>query len=536
MIKVCSLDFVNKETFEADIMTAEGGMLYSSEEKVTPDKILKLYFKEIYVNESQSLDVPEQTAKEEAKSTEAITKLVEEIAAAPTETEDTELAELKDSESTEVNDEAENIPEEPAVVELEEAVEPEPVSIETEEIEEVEEITPEPEAIEPEEIEEVEETAPEPEDIETEAPEEFEEATPEPAEIEPEEPEEVEEPTPEPEEIETEEPDETEEIVSEPIEVEPSEAEEAEEASLEPAAVTNEKTIDVVSEPFLVRQSEAEITEEISSSQEEAIIASEKPAAVDLGEAISAKSSEEAPKELVGAVKGPMSINAERTEHTTDDALKGPRLVESSSVETSDEATKGPVAANFEDKYGSSETKQPYATKAMDEPPAPVPEVVVDKNPPLKFNEEEAKKIVESSLKLGKMFNYSANELKELEQVAYYSNIGITNFRKDDLAKKDFLKMKILSSYQMLSENGKVSNNIAQIIKNCASNYESNSFPLNSQIPYYHIVTITGFYEDLLAVNESKTLTLMKMLQIGGNQFNIFVLHKFIKLMRDSDE
>lgn len=161
---------------------------------------------------------------------------------------------------------------------------------------------------------------------------------------------------------------------------------------------------------------------------------------------------------------------------------------------------------------------------------------IVDENPPLVFSEDQAKRIADVSVRIGKLLNYSGSELKELEQIAYYYNIGITKFRKADLRKNNFRKLKALAGYQQLIEENKLTEKLADIIKFSTNAYESDSFPLNSKIPYNHIISITGFYEDMLAQGQSKNTVLLKMLEMGGNHFNIFVLHKFLKIMRDTNE
>ena len=47
MIKVCSLDFLNKSVFGVDVKNAEGTILQRFDDPVTPEALLKLYFKEI---------------------------------------------------------------------------------------------------------------------------------------------------------------------------------------------------------------------------------------------------------------------------------------------------------------------------------------------------------------------------------------------------------------------------------------------------------------------------------------------------------
>lgn len=54
MIKICALDLLNRETFETDVLSAEGKILCQKGYKITPQIILKLYFKEIFVNEPLS--------------------------------------------------------------------------------------------------------------------------------------------------------------------------------------------------------------------------------------------------------------------------------------------------------------------------------------------------------------------------------------------------------------------------------------------------------------------------------------------------
>lgn len=67
MIKTCSLDFINKRFFGTDIMAQDGTVLFYADDKVTHEKLLKLYFKEIYINEKQvspqSIVEPVQTVE-----------------------------------------------------------------------------------------------------------------------------------------------------------------------------------------------------------------------------------------------------------------------------------------------------------------------------------------------------------------------------------------------------------------------------------------------------------------------------------------
>lgn len=468
MIKVCSLDFVHKETFEADIMNAEGGLLCAASEDVTAAKILKLYFKEIYINESSATDISKTphagtTTIHSNEKNMSIPKIA-----------NSDLTELaKDEKITE------------------------PVIEETVEITDASTAQDMLEKAEAEEI--------------------LAEKT-----------------------VDTTETIETDNEIPTPENLNKAYEEEKEEVLAEQAEKTTE-SVEAESEKVTAEVLNKVVEEktEVSDTSKEPVAASESTK-TDSPKITARPAQSEPEKEspAKAAPKGPMAVNTS-TAHTQEDKeTKGPRAINSEIThEIEETAAKGPIAADITDKYSredSAETKRgPRATedKVFEEP-----KPVVDENPPLTFDENQAKRIVNASIKLGKIFNYSPSELKELEQVAYYCNIGITEFRKNDLQKKDFRKRKILTSYNMLSRSGQVTDDIAQIIKSCASPYESDSFPLNSKIPYYHIVAITNCYEDLLAQSQSKDATLIKMLQMGGNHFNIFVLHKFIKLMKDSNE
>lgn len=59
MLKVCSLDFLNKEEFGTDVLSVTGEVLYASTDKITPELILKLYFKDIYIDETpKKIEIP----------------------------------------------------------------------------------------------------------------------------------------------------------------------------------------------------------------------------------------------------------------------------------------------------------------------------------------------------------------------------------------------------------------------------------------------------------------------------------------------
>lgn len=154
----------------------------------------------------------------------------------------------------------------------------------------------------------------------------------------------------------------------------------------------------------------------------------------------------------------------------------------------------------------------------------------------LKFSEERAKKVAKYSVDLGRILNVPESELKILEQAAYYHNIGIDRFKQSDMSKKGFRKKLAEVSYNILLNEMGMQPVIAETAKFCVINYEPKDFSLHEKIPFHHIVAVTSYYEAMFMKTNSKEKALAKMLQLGGNKFNTFVLHKFITIMKDTNE
>lgn len=235
----------------------------------------------------------------------------------------------------------------------------------------------------------------------------------------------------------------------------------------------------------------------------------------------------------LGAFDGDIIVNAAMGAISTNSVIDGVLGVVKESADSQEE----PVEKEAKKEKKPKEEKEEAEEKVKEPVPAAIEEP--KENPddiPLEFDEEKAKRIIELSSNVGQLLKFTSTELKELEQVAYYCNIGITKFKKGDLKKKGFNKRKAFESYQELIDMGTVSNSIAEMVKYSANNYESESFPLNAKVPYNHIVAMTSFYDDYLEQTKSKKATLLKMMEMGSNHFNTFILHKFIKMMKEKDE
>ena len=405
MIKICSLDFLNREVFETDIMTVDGEVLFPSGEKITPEILLRLYFKEIYI--AQPL-----ADKERVVSMVSAAVLAEATEQAPVANVFAVEADLE----VENNLEVENLSEE-NIKESQEDLE--------------------------EETKKKSKKGPKAalEDIEDE--------------------------------IDT-------------------KAKKGPKAPLE------------------------DIEDEVATTTKKG----PKAAGLNLDEdEVDGKSPRSASaKDDDKDIKGPKQagINLDSQEGEQGEVVKGPKAAGLSKFEVEEEA---------------SARVRSFAMGEGVEIPAVEPE-----NEYFEFDEAKAKRMVKYSLQLGKLAGYSKEELKELEVVAYNSDIGITRFKKTDINKKGFRKMKSIASYEKLKEDGIIPYYLAEMVKSCTSAYESDTLSLEAQTPYSHIVSIVSFYEDSLSKGKEKSEILLKMLQLGGHQFNIFVLHKFIKMMREAND
>ena len=190
------------------------------------------------------------------------------------------------------------------------------------------------------------------------------------------------------------------------------------------------------------------------------------------------------------------------------------------------------------------EEKEPYSASAgsFSQPggSARAPEVKAEEAVPeikqLEFDEAKAKRVSDYAVKLANLIGMSPESIKELEQAAYHHNIGRKMFTVDDLTKPGFKKKQAAASYNILVNEMDFPEKIAEVAKDYIKRYDSGSYKLDkdflSNVSYAHIVAIVDYYDEMLSNNASKSATLEKMLQLGGNKFNIFILHKFISMMR----
>lgn len=439
MIKTCSLEFIDKEVFEVDILNATGEVLFSSEDKVTPERILKLYFKEIYIKER-----PVRKAE-------------------PIIDEDTAVEQL---ETITVQTEEETLIEAELQVEKEINAEPET------NVEAVMTANSATEAI-------VKEAQTEPE------------------------------------------------LVTAAVGANLAESEASETKSGEKSKGKQKGPIEANTQDTIQASVELET----------------RPQAGPVPAYQTGTSEETSTTETKSGPTPSFAFESAPQDSSKSDSKSGPRVASDQEIINAEVLPKKrelgvKAGPSFEDdsednlKDAKSKTKTPRpAFEAEGEVEI---EENIDKD--LKFDETRAKRIANISVKVAKILGFPQKRLDELKEAAYYHNIAITGYKQSDLKRKGFRREVALASYNILLNEMNMPPIIAETAKFCINNYASSSFNLEGEIPYHQIVAITSYYEDLLDRNYSKEKALGKMLQLGGNKFNIFVLHKFIKIMKDSND
>lgn len=163
-------------------------------------------------------------------------------------------------------------------------------------------------------------------------------------------------------------------------------------------------------------------------------------------------------------------------------------------------------------------------------------EVEKDLDENLEFDEEEAVKIQDYASKIGKMLGFSEEKLKNLELAAFNCKIGRSRLTKGDLKRKDYIHKLAEESYNIMLNEQKLPEVVVEVAKRYIEKYNPMAFNMGDEIPFFHIVAIADYYQSMLSKGHQKNDVLQKMLQLGGNKFNIYVLHKFIRMMREIDE
>lgn len=409
MIRICALDFLNRDFFESDVKLADGKTIISEGDKITPGLILMLYFKEIYVDTPLKDVMPISSNN---KTTDAPTETPIEITVEPTVTE-------------------------PVVEPVVEAVAMES----TENIE-----APDLEIVEKEEVQE-------------------------------------------------------------PLIVE--------------MALTESKSL---------QQAQLDLTKSKEKGPE--------APSLNLEEKISADNNENqqmyADNLVLSSSKSSVSKES-LSGAKTSDAPTIDLSVVSSGNDNDDSNSRSPVAPTIdlgEDKDAIIEKQVSFSASKKEAQPVKIEEEPI--NGFLKFNDEIAGKIAEMAVMLANELKYSASDLKDIKNAALNCNIGVIHFKVEDLRNRDFEIRKATSSYDLALKKGSLSLRVLETIKSHARPYKTEEFNLNPTIPLCDVIHIVTAYNRFETMGMPKDAILMKMLELGGNEYNIFALHKFLRLMREN--
>ncbi len=162
--------------------------------------------------------------------------------------------------------------------------------------------------------------------------------------------------------------------------------------------------------------------------------------------------------------------------------------------------------------------------------------VIVEK---IGFDDAMASRVVKHSMLMADMIGLDAETKSTLEKAAYYHTIGSIEIPVDELTNPSFKKIRANASYTYLVEKLDMPEKVAKVAKTYLYNYDPTKYDLTKKskatIPIHHIVAIASFYEEFLAETGSKEEALIKLLRLGGNKFNIYILHKFVYKMRKAD-
>jgi len=158
----------------------------------------------------------------------------------------------------------------------------------------------------------------------------------------------------------------------------------------------------------------------------------------------------------------------------------------------------------------------------------------------LKFDTAEAQRVSDYASFIGKLLELPEDKIAELEQAAYYHKIGVSKLNSNDLLDKKFVKMRAEEGYKIILNEMKLPEIIANVARTYYRKYDITQFKVRQDekldMPYAHIVSIASRYDELLSKKHNKKESLEKMLQLGGNKFNVFILHKFIKAMKEIND
>jgi len=176
--------------------------------------------------------------------------------------------------------------------------------------------------------------------------------------------------------------------------------------------------------------------------------------------------------------------------------------------------------------------------KLLNEGVIPVFDEVLGERIP--FDKEHAQRVTEYAIKLGEIMGFDKQRKEDLEAAAYLHDIGRSMLLVEEAEKPDFKEQYTNAGYDYLLNDRGLSIDIAEVARDHMKLYSPVDFSVRTRsfigVPLVHIVAIANFYDILMTKIQNKKEVLATLLRIGGKRFNIFLLHKFISIMRTSGE
>lgn len=153
------------------------------------------------------------------------------------------------------------------------------------------------------------------------------------------------------------------------------------------------------------------------------------------------------------------------------------------------------------------------------------------------FDEQEAVEVQKYSELMAIDLELSEAEIKNIKLAGYIHNIGDSFLTKEEKEKEDYHETRGKLGYEYTYNKLKYPEAVSRVAREYYKKSDLDNFDLSNKtiknFPYSHIVTIAAYYVKHKSEYKNKDDALKKMIRIGGKLFNIYLLHRFIRKIRE---
>ena len=153
------------------------------------------------------------------------------------------------------------------------------------------------------------------------------------------------------------------------------------------------------------------------------------------------------------------------------------------------------------------------------------------------FDEQEALEVQKYAEIMAIDLELSEAEIKNIKLAGYIHNIGDSFLTKEAKEKEDYLETRAKLGYEYTYNKLKYPEAVSRVTKEYYKKSDLDNFDLSNKtiknFPYSHIVTIVAYYVKHKGDYENNEDILKKMIRIGDKLFNIYLLHRFIRKIRE---